>query len=43
MQDFKEHHYVEEYTPRDWILMGNKFNIHNPYIHWTETQDKKAN
>lgn len=22
--------------------MGNKFNIHNPYIHWTESKDENA-
>ncbi|CAD8192819.1 unnamed protein product [Paramecium octaurelia] len=43
LQDYKEKHYVEEYKPRDWILMGNKFNIHNPYIHWTESKDENAN
>lgn len=25
------------------ILMGNKYNIHNPYINWTESKDDNAN
>lgn len=35
----KEKYYETEFKPREWVILGNKFNIHNPYIHWTESRE----